>query len=398
MKKNSRLKKARYEYFGGIVETEDPPMLAFVDQDFMRELGYPDSILWRSKVRHLSAPTEVHFSITNKCPLQCSYCAADAGEPMQGELSTEELKQAIDLLAAMNVFHVALGGGEFFERSDAMEIAYYCREKNIVPNCTINGYYMDPELAKQCRIFGQINVSLDGIGAHYNINRKTENIFERADRAIKMLLEAGATVGINTVMTKKNYDLLEEVVAYADRLGLKEVLFLRLKPAGRGREVYDQYQTTHEQNKRIFPLLMKWAEHYRPLLQVDCSFAPHICYHRPSKELMSFFGIEGCTGANILLGVRPDGYINACSHYPEYYQDLFALPKLWNEDQHFKMFREREQMLTDSDCLDCVYFSLCRGGCPLFSLYLEGDFNVPDPECPLLVEKRLAKGERIRCE
>lgn len=394
MKKSSRWKKARYEYFGGIVETEDPPMLAFVDQEFMKELGYRDSILWRGKERYLSAPTEVHFSITNKCPLHCSYCAADAGEPMQDELSTAELKKAIDLLAAMNVFHVALGGGELFERSDAMEIARYCREKNIVPNCTINGYYMDPELAKQCRIFGQINVSLDGIGEHYNINRNTENIFDRADRAIKMLMEAGATVGINTVMTRKNFDLLEEVITYADRLGLKEVLLLRLKPAGRGRDIYHQYKTTHEQNKRIFPLLMKWADQYQPLLQVDCSLAPHISYHRPSKELMNFFGIEGCTGANVLLGVRPDGFINACSHYHEYYQDLFSLPRMWNEDQHFKMFRERERLITEPECLNCDYFSLCRGGCPLFSVYLEGDFNVPDPECPILMEKRLAKGEK----
>lgn len=394
MNKSHQFKKVRYEYFGGIVETEDPPLLAFADKNFMKEIGYQDSVLWNNGVDYLSAPTEVHFSITNKCPLECKYCAADAGEAMAGELSTTELKKAIDILAEMNVFHVALGGGELFERRDAIELAEYCRGQGIVPNATINGYYMSPELSEKCKVFGQLNVSIDAIGDKYNINRGGRNIFERADRAIKMLVKAGVSVGINTVITRKNFNLLEEVVAYAHKLKLKEVLFLRLKPAGRGRDIYYQYRTTHEQNKEIFPLLMKWAKKYNPFLQVDCSLAPHISYHNPSKDVMEFFGIEGCTGGNILLGVRSDGYINACSHYPEYYQNIFSLPKMWKKEKHFKMFRERKRKITDPDCLACSYFSLCYGGCPLFSKFLKKDFHLPDPECPVLVEKKMhRKGE-----
>jgi len=391
--KPKNVDKVRYEYFGGIVEVDDPPMLAFVDKTYMKELGYKNSLLWDGEDKYLSAPTEVHFSITNKCPLDCSYCASDSGEALSQELTTAELKEAIDVLAEMNVFHVALGGGEIFERSDAIEIAEYCRTKGIVPNCTINGYYMNPDSARQCRIFGQINVSLDGIGENYNINRDTTNIFSKADRAIRMLVEAGNSVGINTVITRKNFDLLEEVVQYADKLNLKEVLFLRLKPAGRGKDVYDQYCTTHKQNKEFFPRLLKWAEKYSPNLQIDCSLVPHIFYHEPSKKIMNLFGIEGCTGANVLLGVRPDGYINACSHYPEYYQNIFHLPVMWNKDQHFTLFRERE--ITDVSCTECSYFSICRGGCPLFSLFLKDDFNVPDPECLVLLEKKEQKVELL---
>ncbi len=388
MNKAPKLKKVRYESFGGIVEMENPPLLAFVDKDFMKDIGYQNSVLWNNTIDHLSAPTEVHFAITNKCPLRCNYCAASAGKTMLGELSTNKLKRAIDILAKMNVFHVALGGGELFERQDAIEIAEYCRSRGIVPNATINGYHMSSKLAEKCRVFGQLNVSMDGIGSKYNINRGGENIFYRVDQAIKNLVNAGVAVGINTVVTRRNFDTLEEIVAYAQELNLKEILFLRLKPAGRGRDIYFEYRPTHEQNKRLFPLLMKWANKYDPLLQVDCSLTPHICYHNPSKNIMNFFGIEGCTGGNILLGIRPDGYINACSHYPKYYKGVFNLPEMWQKNEHFKIFRNRKRKINDADCLNCPYFSVCYGGCPLFSEFLKGDFNLPDPECPILVERK----------
>ena len=385
-------KKYRYEHFGGIVGIDDPPALVFVDRKYMKHNGFSDSPLWHSGQRYLSAPTEVHFSITGKCPLHCQHCTADSGESLEQEMTTAEIKEAIDILAEMKVFHIAFGGGELFARPDVIELAEYARAKDIVPNATTNGYYITPELARECKVFGQINVSLDGVNDDYAIVRKSGD-FATADRALKALTAAGVTAGINCMVTKVNFDKLETVVNYAQELGLREVLFLRLKPSGRALQIYEDYKLTHEQNKRFFPFLMAMSAKYQPVIQVDCSFVPHICYHKPSKKAMQVLGVEGCEGGNILLGVRPDGWINACSHYREYFQNLFDLPKLWNEHSHFKQFRERQ--VQDSACRSCGYFKICHGGCPLFSEVIGGDFNMPDPECPVLIERKGVKGRGI---
>lgn len=376
-------KVVRYEQFGGIVGLKDPPALLYVDRAYMRRLGYTGSPLWSASPGHLSAPTEVHFSITNICPLGCRHCAADACEKAdaRGEMTTDRIKQALDVLASMKVFHVALGGGELFARPDAIEIAEYAASLGIVPNATINGYYMDPGLARRCRVFGQVNVSLDGVGERYALVRGVDN-FALADRAIGMLREAGVSTGVNCVVTRVNFDYLEEVVSYADARGLSEVLFLRLKPSGRARSIYHDFRLTQDQAIAFYPFLMRMARKYRPLLQADCSFVPMLCYHRPSKKTMRLLGVEGCEGGNILLGMRPDGWINACSHFPQYYGDIFALPDLWQTHPHFAQFRERR--ITEAACLNCGYFSICHGGCPLFSMFLGGDFDLPDPECPRL--------------
>ncbi len=65
----------RYENFGGIIAGQNPPFLAYVDRDYMRQLGLKGSSLWDTvdeSIGSLSAPTEVHFSITNRCSAGCA--------------------------------------------------------------------------------------------------------------------------------------------------------------------------------------------------------------------------------------------------------------------------------------------------------------------------------------
>ena len=112
--------KYRYENFGGIISSQDPPFLAFVDRNYMKELGLADSPLWETadeSIGLLSAPTEVHFAVTNKCSNRCDHCYMDSGDPDPGELDTSSFKKALAMLAGMNVFHIALGGGEALEKA-----------------------------------------------------------------------------------------------------------------------------------------------------------------------------------------------------------------------------------------------------------------------------------------
>ena len=134
--------KYRFENFGGIIASENPPFLAFVDRNYMRELGLDKSGIWDASdetIGRLSAPTEVHFAITNKCSVGCPHCYMDAGKHDDGELDTASFKRALDILAQMKVFHIALGGGEALERRDLFEIAEYARRKGLVPNLTTSG-------------------------------------------------------------------------------------------------------------------------------------------------------------------------------------------------------------------------------------------------------------------
>ncbi|MBJ6724233.1 radical SAM/SPASM domain-containing protein [Geomesophilobacter sediminis] len=379
--------KHRFEAFGGVLALEDPPMLVHVDQEFMRSLGHAHSPLWdRPQSGTLSAPLEVHFSVTNACSQNCGHCYMDSGTPEAGELSAEEFRNGVDLLAEMGVFHLALGGGEALERPDFFELAAYVRRRGMVPNLTTNGSRITAEIAEKCRLFGQVNVSIDRVGDHRG---------ESAQRvlAVDLLRAAGVKVGVNCVVSRENFDHLEAMFGFAKERGLTDVEFLRLKPAGRARSDYYQRRLTAAQHREFYPLIRDLSRRYQVAAKIDCSFVPMFCWHRPDKQLMEQFSVYGCEAGNVLLGVRSDGRFAGCSFLTGE-ESILDLPALWSRSAHLKALRGFPESAPEP-CRSCAYLDICKGGCRAVSGFVLGDFNAPDPECPFVVAQSLAK-ERNR--
>ena len=375
--------KWRFETFGGILALEDPPMLVHVDRAFMEDLGLGPSPLWEQpETPLLSAPLEVHFSVTNACSLGCRHCYMDSGNREEGELSAADFKKVVDLLAETGVFHMALGGGEALERPDFFELAQYVRDRGIVPNLTTNGQLLTREIAEQCRIFGQVNVSIDDIANPGDGPRNSEAL-AMAVRAVDNLLEAGVNVGLNCVVIRQNFDHLDEVFAFAGERGLADVEFLRLKPAGRGRQDYFSMRLTPTQNEEFFPLIRDLSQKNQVAAKIDCSFVPMFCWHQPDKGLMEQFSVYGCEAGNVLLGVRSDGRFAGCS-FCTGDESIFDVRRLWEHSEHLKRFRNWEDQ-APAPCRTCTYLAICKGGCHAVSEFVAGDFYAPDPECPFVL-------------
>jgi radical SAM protein with 4Fe4S-binding SPASM domain len=382
----------RFENFGGIISSHDPPFLAFVDRDYMRQLGAEESGLWETddeSIGKLTAPTEVHFAITNKCSVGCPHCYMDAGKQDDGELDTASFKRALDVLAEMKVFHIALGGGEALEREDLFEIAEYARTKGLMPNLTTSGSKLTAEIAKKMKVFGQVNVSLDGVGSSYAVFRN-KDMFSIADNAIDYLIGAGVPTGINCVLGKNNFDSIAELFEYASKKGINEIEFLRLKPSGRGMEDYLRQRTTNSQNISLAPMLSEFSLQYGVTAKIDCSFVPMFCYHNPPPELLEAIATYGCEAGNVLLGIRSNGIVSGCSFMKDSALSVFDLKSGLNRSGPFEQITSWLQN-PPQPCKSCDYLAICKGGCHAVSEYVTGDFNNPDPDCPKVVEYKMEK-------
>lgn len=385
-KDKATIDRVRYETFGGIISCHNPPFLAWVDRDFMRSLGYTDSPLWESEhynPHFLSAPTEVHASVTNRCPQHCDGCYMDSMQSCENELTTAEWKQHLKTLSDMGVFHVALGGGEAFEREDFGELVAYCREIGLVPNLTTNGQSIGEREIAICKSMGQVNVSIDGINNSFNINGR-KGSFEKADRAIQALRKAGVQVGINCVVSRKNYPFIKEIVLYAARRGLNEVEFLKYKPSGRGKLKYEEYALSQEMIREFYPTLINLNKRNKIELKIDCSFIPALVFHKPPKDELEKLAVTGCDGGNLLMSVRSNGAFAGCS-FVENNESVSEIKSRWHSSKHLKNFR----MLVDragEPCRSCEYLTICRCGCRTVALYYKTDFFAPDPECPIVYD------------
>jgi len=349
-------RKIRPEFFGGIIFDPELRITAYVDKDFMRRLGYnefPD-------IDYLSAPEVVHVEVTKRCPLNCKHCYANAG--VGEELSLERFKELMDILADMNVFQIAFGGGEPFCREDFLEIAKYAYDCGIVPNVTTNGIAIKTD---KLDVFGQINVSLDGADRETYVKVRGCDNFDNAFKTIKML--AGSyDVGINVVVTKHNFEKLEDIFRLAEELDVLEVMLIRLKPVGRCRDVYEELKLNKEQFER-FDSKIRTLLDFDVLLRVDCAFMPFL---NPDENVL--IGMQGCDCGISSLAIKSDGTVTPCSflnHNLGFYRDL---RKIWNSMDDFRKYDIDE-------CKRCQKYWICRGGCRVFSENLFGK----DSECLL---------------
>jgi radical SAM protein with 4Fe4S-binding SPASM domain len=393
------MRRARLERFGAIVQLAWPRALVFVDRDMARRVvrgarwTEPESALGEHV---LSAPLEAHLQLTNRCGAGCTGCytgASPAGAP--GEWGLTEWKRALDVLADAGVFHVALGGGESAVLPWLGELASHARARGIVPNLTTSGLDGLAALLAIADRFGQINVSLDGLGATYAAVRGFDG-FARADAAIVALRKVKREIGINVVVTRENFDELPAIFAYARERRLSEVELLRFKPSGRGARAYDSLRCSDAQHRAFLPAILAAARRYRVRVKVDCSYTPMLAHHRPDRELLAELAVYGCTGGDFLVGAKADGRLTACSFMgsPPARPKVTALAEYWRAPDAFGAFRTWRA--AREPCASCEYHDLCRGGCKVASAHVVGDPSAPDPECPRVVDHARAANQGRR--
>jgi radical SAM protein with 4Fe4S-binding SPASM domain len=378
----------------------------FVDRDYARDLGIKGGAAWSRPAddgalgaRPLAAPLEAHLQLTNRCGAGCKGCytaATPEGGPREWGL--EEWKVAIDELAAMGVFHLALGGDESADLPWLGDIVEHARLRGLVPNLTTSGLSGLHDLLPIADRFGQINVSIDGTADTYAEVRGFDG-FERADAALTQLRERTAAVGINVVVTRQNFHQLDTLFGYARKKRLNEVELLRFKPAGRGSKQFKDMTCTDGQHRAFLPMVLAAARRHRVRVRVDCSYTPMLVHHGPDRELLASLAVYGCTGGDFLIGAKADGTMTACSFArpPRNKPSVDGIRGYWSTPEAFGAFRSWR--VAQQPCSSCSYHSLCRGGCKVVSRHLLGDESLPDPECPRVVDytRDLDKGPtRIR--
>jgi radical SAM protein with 4Fe4S-binding SPASM domain len=395
-------RRVRLEPFGAIIQLVTPRALVFVDRDRARSLGVapgPAAPIWSDPADDgqvgravLSAPLEAHLQLTNRCDAGCQGCYT--GATPQGaarEWGLDEWKRAIDELAAMGVFHVALGGGESAILPWLGDIADHARARGLVPNLTTSGLSGLDRLLPIVDRFGQINVSLDGLGATYAAVRGFDG-FDRARDAIRALRARKREIGINVVITRHNFDQIDALFAFARAERLNEVELLRFKPAGRGARTFANITCSDAQHRSFLPAVLAACRRHRVRARVDCSYTPMLAHHRPDPDLLASLAVYGCTGGDFLIGVKASGALTACSFAapPRSRPRAHALRTYWQEPDAFDAFRQWRDAA--EPCRSCTYHDLCRGGCKVVSAHVLGDARQPDPECPRVIDWKRTRG------
>ena len=330
----------------------------------------------------LSAPTEVHVAVTGRCPVRCTDCYLDAG-PDGPEPDLEALERELAELAHMGVFEVALGGGEGLLRPGLLPLAARARAMGLVPNLTTSGFGVDPETAPSLvSLFGQVNISIDGLGPIYEAVRGWDGS-RRGLAAARALVEAGGRVGVNTVISRPLLETPGALEALGEALGeagVHEWQWLRMKPGGRADDAWARLSPDPTSLDELWPRALELEARTGLALRFDCALVPFLVHHGLPPERLAALGVHGCPGGERLWARGVDGRWAPCSFVPG---DAASGSRSegWDADSTLVAWRARAADPPEP-CASCPAQTACRGGCRAVAAFLVGDALAPDPQCP----------------
>ena len=208
--------------------------------------------------RGLDAPICLTWELTYACNLACVHCLSSSGKRDPRELSTRQCMDIIDELERMQVFYVNIGGGEPTVRPDFWELVAHATEHHVGVKFSTNGVRITPEVAARLAAsdYVDVQVSLDGATAEVNDAVRGTGSFAMAVGALENLAAAGfADAKISVVVTRHNVDQLDEFAALASRYGAT-LRITRLRPSGRGADVWEDLHPTAAQQVQLYDWLV----------------------------------------------------------------------------------------------------------------------------------------------
>ncbi len=179
----------------------------------MREMG--------AKALKLGIPLSVQLDLTYRCNERCVHCYLDHDD--HGEMTTTEIKDLLDQLAAAGVFFLILSGGEIFLRKDLFEIVEYARKLLFAVKLKTNAVMIRDAKAKRIAALGVESVQISVYSHRANVHdaiTKVRGSFRRTIEGATLLKSNGVRVSFANVLMKHNAGDYPQVQALAAGLGV----------------------------------------------------------------------------------------------------------------------------------------------------------------------------------
>ncbi|MBE9375519.1 mycofactocin radical SAM maturase [Saccharopolyspora sp. HNM0983] len=324
----------------------------------------------------LESPICLTWEWTYACNLSCAHCLSSSGRRDPDELSTDEIKAVIDELQRMQVFYVNIGGGEPTVRDDFWDLVDYAVNHQVGIKFSTNGFRITPERARWLAAtdYVDVQISLDGATAEVNDAVRGPGSYDTAMTAMRNLAAAGMRgFKISVVMTSQNVDQLDDFQAIADSFDA-QLRITRLRPSGRGADVWDELHPRAEQQYQIYRWLLDNGEN---VLTGDSFF------HLNALGSEQLPGLNLCGAGRVVCLIDPVGDVYACPF--AIHDEFFAgnvreagFGAVWRDSE---LFAELRQPQTGGACVSCSAYDACQGGCMAAKFFTGLPLDGPDPEC-----------------
>ncbi|ARM76891.1 TIGR04053 family radical SAM/SPASM domain-containing protein [Acidianus manzaensis] len=340
------------------------------------------------------APHLVFWELTKSCPLTCKHCRADSiKNQLPDELTTVEGKKLLEEIAEFGKIVVVFTGGDPLNREDVFELMDYAKSLGLVVSIApAPSYNLTEENIKRIRNSAlYMSISLDGAKETTHNWLRGFGSYKYAIQGIKLGLKYGIQVQVNTVVWKKSYEELPEMVKLLKDLGVKvwEVFFLI--PVGRGSIELD---IPREKYKEVINFLIEASKYDLVVRTVEAPFFRRAKLEggsssELSKRLRDLLGEPTGKLDKSIMPTRDGSGVIFVSYNGEVYPSGFLPLSLGNvrEKSIVEIYRNSEllRMIREGKlkgkCGQCQYTNIC-GGSRARAYAVYNDPLEEDPACP----------------
>lgn len=285
----------------------------------LEDKGAPPTVVDREKeyVNKLYSPEIVHFSITDRCNLDCPYCYR-LNQPIN-DPSIREIKRLFKEWSEIGVCQVSLGGGEPLLRNDVPDIVHLANRNNLRVSLTTNGTLLTDRCSSDLYRAGlnQLQISLHGPKKIHD-NLAGGKVFDKAIRGIDCSVRGGLFVGINTIITRDLLSCLDSFLAGMESRGVRHVNFIRPKLGRRNQQWYSTHGLSFETYRRLRDVFERCVEDFPQMAFThDCSLVQ--LYNREAPGFLTSRGAYGCSAWKRIVYVDSALNVHGCSHASSYY-------------------------------------------------------------------------------
>ncbi|MBI5026554.1 MAG: radical SAM protein [Nitrospirae bacterium] len=276
--------------------------------DITCKLGFSDNEIAKCLKKRGLLSIELEF--TKKCNLRCLYCYSSAGEPLENELSHDELKSVIFQAKELGAKKaILLGGGEPLLYQRLTDIIGYINSLGLQHALFTNGTLITAEIAdylyknRACVVIksNSQNPEIQDLLAGVN------GAFKNIKRGLQLLMDAGYPgenhiLGIQTVICRQNIDELPSMWIWARERGIIPY-FETLTYQGRARKNPDLTVSVSEIKTIFEQLEMIDRERFGILWESRPPVAAFTCKRHLYSCLVNSQGyVQPCTGIDISVG------------------------------------------------------------------------------------------------
>ena len=192
-------------------------------------------------------PYAVLFELTPRCNFGCIHCYLQNNHNDKDVLSTEQIKDILDVLCEKGILFITFTGGEILSRSDFCDIYLYAKKKGFFVELFTNGYLLSAEIIKILQEYPPLLVSISLYGATDEIYHKVTGVqgaFTKVIANCRKLVDAGIRISLKSPILSITEPEMEQMQKVAESLGQKIVFSFEIHGTINGTNEPLDYRTS----------------------------------------------------------------------------------------------------------------------------------------------------------